>query len=182
MPFVSQSAMKTYWVVDYLKLKCSCIDSRNPALKSTSARAHVINLCWILSYYGMKLPLCIELCTIPQRQESLCNSGKTPPEGDKLEAFCSLLRVETASIKWNKCAMTHIILLEVFLCHVAVDHMCKLTSVCPLSSSFPGVRHCVHCGLCAVLVGSLVLKEVISSATVGTSSISWWTERAAWWV
>lgn len=114
MPFVSQSAMKTYWVVDYLKLKCSCIDSRNPALKSTSARAHVINLCWILSYYGMKLPLCIELCTIPQRQESLCNSGRTPPEGDKLEAFCSLLRVETASIKWNKCAMTHIILLEGF--------------------------------------------------------------------
>ncbi|KAG7220897.1 hypothetical protein INR49_017747 [Caranx melampygus] len=41
-------------------------------------------------------------------------------------------------------------------------------------------RHCVHCGLCAVLVGSLLLKkEVISSASVGTSSISWWSEAAA---
>lgn len=45
--------------------------------------------------------------------------------------------------------------------------------------SFPGVRLSVHCGLCAVLVGSLVLEEVISSATVGTNSISWWTEQAA---
>ncbi|KAI3374756.1 hypothetical protein L3Q82_021311, partial [Scortum barcoo] len=44
------------------------------------------------------------------------------------------------------------------------------------------VRHCVRCGLCAVLVASVELKEVVSSASVGTSSISWRTEEAAGYV
>lgn len=75
--------------------------------------------------------------------------------------------------------MTHIILLVAFLFHVAVDHTRKLTCLSTVLS-FPGVRHCVHRGLCAVLVGSVVLKEDVSSAAVGTNSTSWWAERAAW--
>lgn len=117
-----------------MKLKCCCINSQSPALKNTSSRSLVINLCklYVTVENGIKLPLCNDLRS---RQKSSCNSGKTPPEGDKLKAPRFLTSSESnppqlseIHVKW------HIqYCWKAFLFHVAVGYTWKLTSVCPPS-------------------------------------------------